>query len=142
LQGRIHFDAGLDAAAAYHQPGAPSGAEKENGMMRARISMWGGALVASLALATTVTAQVRLTEPVDFAVTGEITAIDTAGKTLTVKGANDDGGSFAVNEKTTIKNGSKSLALGDLKKGWRVVLNGDDDGTRKLVTYMEVVDAP
>jgi hypothetical protein len=38
--------------------------------------------------------------------------------------------------------GSKKVALGDLKKGWRVVLNGDDDGARKLVTYMEVVDAP
>jgi hypothetical protein len=110
--------------------------------MRVRISMLAGTLIAGLALASAVAAQVRTHEPVDFTVTGEITAIDAAAKSLTVKGANDDGGVYVVNDKTTIMSGSKKVALGDLKKGWRVVLNGDDDGARKLVTYMEVVDAP
>ncbi|HBZ69271.1 MAG TPA: hypothetical protein DEP35_05835, partial [Deltaproteobacteria bacterium] len=42
-------------------------------------------------------AQVRQQQSTNAAVTGEITAIDNAAKTLTVKGANKDGGVYVTN---------------------------------------------
>jgi hypothetical protein len=37
---------------------------------------------------------------------------------------------------------NNKLALGDLKVGWNVVVNGHDDGTTKLVTFIKVLKAP
>jgi len=71
---------------------------------------------------------------------GAAQTIDTAGKTLTLKGANGEGGVYSVNEKTTIMSGDKKIALGDLKKGWRVAVNGDKLGGKNVATYMEVVE--
>jgi hypothetical protein len=108
-------------------------------MTAARVSR---VVLAALLLAQVGSAQVRQDEPADFAVTGEITAIDTAAKTLTVKGPNDDGGVYQVTDKTTLMSGDATIGLADLRKGWRVVLNGDLQGGKKVATYVEVVDAP
>jgi hypothetical protein len=111
-------------------------------MTRSRISTLMAVLVVGLAIAGAGAAQVRTKEKVGFAVTGEITAIDVAAKSLTVKSTNDEGVVYAVNDTTNIMSGSKKLAFGDLKKGWHVVMNGQDAGATKVVTYLKVVKAP
>ena len=103
------------------------------------------AALVGLLLAAPGGAQVRPKETVNFAVTGQITAIDAKEMTLTVKGPNDDGGKYYVNDKTTFMDAhSKTIAFKDVKTGWRVVLNGDNDieKGKKVATYVEVVDQP
>ena len=73
-------------------------------------------------------------------VTGEILAIDSAAKTLTVKGANKDGGVYLTNSYTTIMNGDKSIQLGDLKKGWHVAVTSDQKSGKNVAQYITVVD--
>jgi hypothetical protein len=76
------------------------------------------------------------------AVTGDITALDVAAGTLTVKGPNDDGGTYKVDQYTGIMNGAKKVALKDLEKGWRVVVNYDTVNKVKTAKLIEVVLAP
>ena len=76
------------------------------------------------------------------AVTGEITQLDVAGNSLTVKGPNNDGGTYKVDAYTGIMNGAQKVALKDLKKGWRVVVNYDSTDKGKVAKLIEVVDAP
>jgi hypothetical protein len=117
-------------------------------MMRCRISTLGSALALGsvlmwgIALAGTATAQPRVEERLGFAVTGEITALDAAARKITVKSTNDEGKVYAVDASATIMSGSQKLALGDLKKGWTVVMNGQDDPAGKRVTYIKVAKAP
>jgi len=104
---------------------------------RTRMAWIAGAAFAALLLASSSHAQ-----SVNFAVTGKVTAVDTAKKTISVKGANDDGGVYNVTSDTSIMLEKKKLTLGDVKPGWHVVLNGDSglDGKTKRATYIEVVD--
>ena len=90
-------------------------------------------------------AQKDTTRPYTGAVTGTITALDAAAKTLSVKGPNDDGGVFAVNADTHVMNDAKTIKFGDLKKGWGVVVNWDYasvDSKSKVAKLIEVTDAP
>src|SRR5574338_710649 len=103
-----------------------------------------GAVIAAmtfLALAPRAGAQTRVEEAVTFVLTAQIASIDVKAKTLVLKGANGEGGVYAVNDETTIMNGDKKVALGDLKMGWRVAVNGDKSSGKNVVTYMEVVEA-
>lgn len=102
-----------------------------------------GAVIAAVtffALAPRAPAQTRVDEAVNFVLTAEIDSIDVKAKTLTLKGANGEGGVYAVNDETTLMNGDKKVALGDLKKGWRVAVNGDKSSGKNVVTYLEVVE--
>jgi hypothetical protein len=47
-----------------------------------------------------------------------------------------------VDDSASIMKGVTKLSLADLKKGWSVAVNGHDDGTRKLLTFIKVVKAP
>ena len=117
-------------------------------MMRRRIERLGPALtlVSALALGTALAgaaaAQPRVEERLGFAVTREVTAIDAAARKITVKSTNDEGVVYTVDASATIMSGSQKLALGDVKKGWTVVLNGQDDPAGKRVTYIKVAKAP
>ena len=95
-----------------------------------------------LLAATRIQAQPRQEQSTDVGgqVTGEIMAIDTAAKTLTVKGANNDGGTYVTNAYTTIMNGDKTIGLGDLKKGWHVAVTSDRKDGKNLAQYVTVVD--
>ena len=77
------------------------------------------------------------------AVTGEITKIDPVGNTLTIQGANDDGGTYGVDRDTEIMNGSKQIGLKDLQNGWRVVVNYDTSlkgvAKAKQIEVVEVI---
>lgn len=110
--------------------------------MRTRISTVATVLMLGLMLGSVAHAQVRVTEKGNIAATGEITAIDAATKSVTVKSTNDEGVVYVVDDSATIMNGATKLALGDLQKGWSVAINGHDDGTRKLLTFIKVVKAP
>jgi len=111
-------------------------------MMRTRIATLGFALVVGLTLASTAGAQARVEERGNVAATGDIQAIDVAKKTITVKSTNDDGVVYTVADSASIMRQNNKLALGDLKVGWNVVVNGHDDGTTKLVTFIKVLKAP
>ena len=100
------------------------------------------AAACSLAAAPLVHAQTIQDQAETGAVTGEITALDLAAHTLTVKGPNKDGGTYQVNSYTGIMNGAQKVALKDLKKGWRVVVNYDATDKGKVAKLIEVVDAP
>ena len=110
--------------------------------MRTRISTVATVLMLALMLGSVADAQVRVTEKGNVAATGEITAIDAATRSVTVKSTNDEGVVYVVDESATIMNGATKLALGDLQKGWSVAISGHDDGTRKLLTFIKVVKAP
>jgi hypothetical protein len=101
------------------------------------------ALAVSLLLGSAALAQVGETrEGADFAMTGAVKAVDAAKHTLTLEGANLEGGVLEVDPKATLENGDRKIGLGDLKPGWRVVVNGDLRSGKKVVTYLEVVDTP
>lgn len=110
--------------------------------MRIRISTVAAVLMSGLILGSVVNAQVREAERGNVAATGEITAIDQATRSLTVKSTNDEGVVYAVADSATIMQGATKLTLGDLQKGWSVTVNGHDDGTHKLLTFIKVVKAP
>jgi hypothetical protein len=77
------------------------------------------------------------------ALTGKITALDAKAHSITVVGANGEGGKMAVDPKATIKdNSKKQIALGDLKVGWRVEASVDTRPSGPVVTYIEVVEVP
>ena len=102
-----------------------------------------GVLLAALALAGPARAQVgEQEEAADFAMTGVVTAVDAAKGTLTLEAANREGGVLDVDPKAMLENGDQKIGLGDVKKGWRVVVNGDLRGGKKVVTYLEVVETP
>jgi Cu/Ag efflux protein CusF len=111
-------------------------------MMQMRIATLSFTVLAALALAATAGAQARVEEKVNLVVTGEITALDAAAQQITVKGEHDDGLVYAVDASATILAGAKELALGELQKGWHVVMNGHEAGGRRLVTYIKVVKQP
>jgi len=99
------------------------------------------ALVLLLA-ATGIHAQPRQEQSTDVGgqVTGEIMAIDNAAKTLTVKGSNNDGGTYATNSYTTIMNGDKAIGLTDLKKRWHIAVTSENKFGKYVAQYITVVD--
>jgi Cu/Ag efflux protein CusF len=114
--------------------------------MHARTGKRAFALVASLlwmfALASAASAQPRVEEKVNIAVTGDITALDAAARKITVKSTNDDGVVYEVDGPATIMLGDKKVGLGDLKVGWNVAMNGHRHLDSRLVTYIKVVKSP
>jgi len=111
-------------------------------MTMERVRRIGIMIVATLLTATLANAQMVKKETADFLMTGEITAIDTTSKTISLKGANGESGTFVVNDATTIMSGNAKIKLADLQKGARVALNGDNPGDKKIATYIEVVEGP
>jgi len=100
-------------------------------------------LAATLALATPVLAQTgEQTGTPAFTIGGKVTAVDAAKNTVTIDSPNQEGGTFEVDPKAMIKNADKTIGLGDLKVGWWVGANGDLRGDKKVLTYIEVSDAP
>jgi ABC-type Fe3+-hydroxamate transport system substrate-binding protein len=114
--------------------------------MPARTRRRAFALLASLlwllAWASAGTAQPRENEKVNLVVTGEVTALDAAARKITVKSTNDEGVVYGVDASATILSGSQTLALGDLRVGWSVAMNGHGTGEDRLVTYIKVVKKP
>jgi len=111
------------------------------------------ALVTLFALASPSLAQVgEQEEAADFSMTGTVKAVDPAKSMISLRGANQEGGTFEVDPKARLKNEHETIQLKDVKPGWQVVVNGDVRGDvvvkgdvrggRKVVTYLEVVDTP
>ena len=103
----------------------------------------GFALVLTLAVASLAQAQTDKEASYSGAVTGAITAVDATS--ITVKGAADDGGTFAVNADTQVMSGDKTITTADLKTDGRVVVSWDyaaPDSKDKVAKLIEVVDAP
>ena len=103
----------------------------------------GFALVLALAVASVAQAQTDTTHPYAGAVTGVVTAVDATS--ITVKGANDDGGTFVVNADTQVMNDAAKVTIADVKKAWTVVVNWDYtavDKKTKVAKLIEVTDTP
>jgi hypothetical protein len=69
-------------------------------------------------------------------------AIDPGARTITVESTNDDGIGYEVDASATIMSGAQKLALGDLKTGWSVAMNGHRVGDTRRITMIKVVKAP
>lgn len=101
------------------------------------------AFAAALALAAPAPGQTgEQKEAADFAISGQVTAVDAAKRTISIQGPNQDGGTYDVDPKAMLKNGDQVIGLGDVKTGWRVTANGDLRGAQKVVTYLETVETP
>ena len=98
--------------------------------------------LAALAAAGTAAAQARVEEKVNFALTGEVIAIDAMKRQITVQGEHDKGAVYAVDRSATILLGAQKLELTEIQKGWHVVMNGHQAGGQTLVTYIKVVKTP
>jgi hypothetical protein len=111
-------------------------------MIRIRSFAIAVAALVALGLAPLAHAQAIKDTTETGAVTGAITKLDAAAGMLTVKGPNDDGGSYQVDKYTGIMNGDKKIALEDLKPGWHVVVNYDTNEKGRIAKLIEVVDTP
>ena len=112
-------------------------------MNRIRPFAIGFALVLTLAVASLAQAQTDKTASYSGAVTGAITAVDQTS--ITVKGANDDGGTFAINADTQIMNGDKTITTAELSPSDRVVVSWDfaaPDSKDKVAKLIEMADTP
>jgi hypothetical protein len=112
-------------------------------MNRVRPFAIGFALVFALGAASLAHAQTDTTHPYDGAASGVVTAVDAAS--ISVKGPNDDGGTYAVDKDTQVMNDAKKIAVTDVKKGWTVTVSWDYtalDKKSKLAKLIEVTDTP
>jgi len=100
------------------------------------------ALLLGVALAAAVNAQSVQDETVKIAFSGEITALDTGAKTISVTGANGEKGVFAIGPETSILSGSQKKDMASLVVGDWIVIDANQKGDQKLATYIEVVDGP
>jgi hypothetical protein len=81
-------------------------------------------------------------EAADFSMSGVVKAVDAAKSTITLEGANGEGGTLDVDPKAELQNQDKKIGLGDLKVGWQVAVDGDLRAGKQIVTYLEVVETP
>jgi ABC-type Fe3+-hydroxamate transport system substrate-binding protein len=107
-----------------------------------RITALAGTLLLALAVAETAGAQARETERGTIAATGDITALDAAKRTITVKSTNDEGVEYMVEESATIMRGGQTIKLDDLKVGWNVTVAGNELRDEKRLTMIKVMKAP
>jgi hypothetical protein len=104
-----------------------------------------GALVCVflLGLGSLASAQVgEQKEAADFSMSGVVKAVDPVKSTITLEGANEEGGVLEVDPKAELRNQEQAVKLGDVKVGWRVAVDGDLRAGKKVVTYLEVVETP
>jgi hypothetical protein len=87
-------------------------------------------------------AQARVEEKVNIAITGDVTALDPEARTITIQSTRDEGVSYQVDGAATIMKGAQNLTLGDLKTGWNVAANGHQSGDTRVLTMIKVVKAP
>ena len=100
------------------------------------------ALLLVLGWAAGASAQPRVEEKANIAITGDIKAIDVAARKITIESTNDDGVVYEVESAATIMHGAKTVTLGDLEVGWNVAANGHELRGNRLLTYIKVVKAP
>jgi hypothetical protein len=107
-----------------------------------RIAAIACSLVLALGIASVAGAQARERERGTIAVTGDITALDAATRSITVKSTNDEGVTYTVEESATIMKGGADAKLEDLKVGWNVTVAGHELRGAKSLTYIKVMKAP
>lgn len=103
----------------------------------------GLALVLTLAVASLAQAQTDKNASYSGAVTGGITAVSQTS--ITIKGANDDGGTFAIDKNTQIMSGGKTIDTADLDTEDHVVVSWDfaaPNSDKKVAKLIEKTDTP
>lgn len=112
-------------------------------MHRNRLFAMGFALLLTLGVASVAQAQKDKDASYSGAVTGAITAVSETS--ITVKGANDDGGTFAINADTQIMDGGKTVTTAQLETEDRVVVSWDyaaPNSKDKVAKLIETADTP
>jgi hypothetical protein len=110
-------------------------------MNRIRPIAIGFAVVLTLAVASLAQAQENKEDSYSGAVSGAIVTVDATS--ITVKGPNDDGGTFAINADTQVMSGGKTITADALKKDKNVVVSWDyaapnsQDKVAKLIDVTE-----
>lgn len=98
------------------------------------------AVVVLAAVASAASAQTRVEETVDHALTGDVTVVDPVAGTVTVGDVSGQLTTLVVNDATTLLKDDVHIGIDDLVKGDRVVVEWDDRTGRNLATYLEVVE--
>jgi hypothetical protein len=112
-------------------------------MHRIRPFAIGFALVLTLGLASLAHAQKDKNASYSGAVTGSVTAVSQTS--ITVKGTNNDGGTFDINKDTQIMSGGKTIDTADIDTEDHVVVSWDyaaPNSDKKVAKLIEKTDAP
>lgn len=107
-----------------------------------RIAAIAFSLVLALGISAVAGAQARERERGTIATTGDITALDAAKRSITIKDSNDESATFVVEENATVMKGGADIKLEDLKLGWNVTAAGNELRDVKSLTYIKVMKAP
>jgi hypothetical protein len=99
-------------------------------------------LVACLALAGSSSGQERKKEPVDRAVSGEVTVVDPIAHTLSLRDPEGRESTFRVNDDTTILVEDRRIPLDQIHAGDHVAVDVDNREGVDVATYIEVVEGP
>jgi len=74
------------------------------------------------------------------AMTGEVVRIDASNRSIEVRGANGESGTYYVDSSTRIESGSGVIEFSELAKGSQVAVDAAPKGDRMVAGYVEVVD--
>lgn len=104
---------------------------------RRRNGLW---ILIALATAALATGCGAADEAPPTAMTGEVLAVDAMNRSIEVKGAVGESGTYHLDESTKIMSGGLTLEFQDLATGSRVVVDAAPKGGRMVASYVEVVD--
>lgn len=108
----------------------------------ARISTVACAVALGLVIADAAFAQARVRERGNIAVTADVVSVDAEARKITLKNLDAEAIEYTVDPSATIMRGATDIKLGDLQKGWNVTVQGHENGTTRLLTYIKVMKAP
>jgi hypothetical protein len=100
------------------------------------------ALASTLLPAALAPAQAPAPAVVDTGKPVRVLAVDVEARTLEVAGAGGATGLFHVEPAAPIVSGPRKLSLGDLRPGFTLVLDEEERWGRRVVTFVEVLEAP
>ena len=73
------------------------------------------------------------------AMTGEVVRVDASNRSIEVRGANGESGTYYVDASTRIESGSGAIEFSDLAQGNQVAVDAAAKGDRMVAGYVEVV---
>lgn len=79
-------------------------------------------------------------EATPTAMTGEVLAVDAMNRSIDLRGAEGERGTYHLDDSTKIMSGGRTLEFQDLATGSRVVVDAAPKGSRMVASYVEVVD--
>ena len=73
------------------------------------------------------------------AMTGEVVRVDASNRSIEVRGANGESGTYYLDSSTRIESGSGAIGFSDLANGNQVAVDAAPKGDRMVAGYVELV---